>query len=125
MSSTKYKVLLFVLAATSAVMLVLFLYTQLELSNTRHNVQWAHDVVWTFQSDRDLALKAEVSEAVDYLDKLHFPEGKPSPFSGSLSNYVEEQRRRAVRDIVVYLRAKTGKDLGMKPEAWIKEYGKR
>ena len=64
-------------------------------------------------------------ETSQYLEQLHFPDGQPSPFTGSLSYFVETQRQRAVHEVIVYLRAKTGKDLGDKPEAWIQEYGKK
>ena len=69
-------------------------------------------------------MKGELSKTIQYLEQLHFPEGQPSPFTGSLSYFVETQRRRAVHDVIVYLRAKTGKNLGDKPEAWIQAYGK-
>jgi hypothetical protein len=72
-----------------------------------------------------MALKAELPETIEYLEQLHFPEGHPSPFTASLAYFVETQRRRDVHDIIVYLRAKTGKDLGDKPETSIQEYGKK
>src|SRR5262249_3484033 len=48
--------------------------------------RYAEDIIGSFHSNRDFALKAQVPEAVRYLEKLQFPEGQPSPFSGSLSN---------------------------------------
>jgi hypothetical protein len=35
---------------------------------------------------------------------------------------VERERALAERDIIAYLRAKTGQDLGESPEAWIQKY---
>ena len=125
MSTTRYRYLCLALGVLSLVLLVCLLASVGRSNQYRANVRFAHDIVWSFQADRDLALKAEVPEAVGYLEKLHFPERQPSPFSGSLSNYVEEERRRVVRDVMVYLRTKTGKDLGNKPEPWIAEYGKK
>jgi hypothetical protein len=70
-------------------------------------------------------LKAEPPEAARYLYELLFPEGQPSPFTGSLSNFVETERRRDIRDIIVYLRVKTGRNLGGDPEAWVREYDQK
>jgi hypothetical protein len=43
-------------------------------------------------------MKGELSETVQYLEQLHFPESEPSPFTGSLSYFVETQQRRAVHE---------------------------
>lgn len=125
MSTIRFRYLFLALGVLSLVVLICLFISIGRSNRYRADVKYAHDIVWSFQADRDLALKAEVPEAVRYLEKLHFPEGKPSPFSGSLSNYVEEQRRIAVRDVITCLRAKTGKELGNTPEAWIAEYGNR
>jgi hypothetical protein len=85
--------------------------------------RYADDLIWGFHADRDLALKAKVPEAVRYLEKLQFPEGQPSPFSGSPSNYVETERRKVVCQVVAHLRATAENDLGPKPVAWIEKYG--
>jgi len=85
--------------------------------------RYADDIVWSFHADRDRALKAPVPEAVQYLEKLQYSEGRRSPFSGSLSNYVESQRRKAVRDVVTHLRTTAENDLGTNPVAWIEKYG--
>jgi hypothetical protein len=125
MSITNYKYLSLGLGILSVVLLALFLVTLGTTARYRADVRYAHDIVAGFQDDRDLALKGEPSETIYYLQRLDFPEGQPSPFSGSLPYFVETQRRRAIHDIIVYLRAKTDKDLGDKPEAWIREYGKK
>jgi hypothetical protein len=125
MSVAQHKSLSSALALLSLVLLVLLLVTLGQKNRYSADVRYAHDIVGGFQDRRDLALKGEPAEATSYLEQLAFPEGQPSPFSGSLSNFVETQRRRAVKDVIVYLRAKTGKDLGDQPEAWIKEYGRK
>jgi hypothetical protein len=86
---------------------------------------YAQDIIGSFHADRDFALKAEVPEAVRYLEKLQFPEGQPSPFSGWLSNYVETTRRESVRDVVAHLRATAEDDLGTNPVVWIENYTKK
>jgi hypothetical protein len=125
MSVTQHKYLSSALAILSLVLLVLLLALRIQTYRDRADIRYAHDIVWGFDDKRDLALKAEPQEAARYLYELHFPEGQPSPFTGSLSNFVETVRRRDVHDIIVYLRAKTGKDFGDKPEAWIQEYDKK
>jgi hypothetical protein len=89
---------------------------------TSADYRYANDIIWSFHADRDFAAKVPVPEAVRYLEKLQFPEGKPSPFSGSLSNHVETERRRVVGDIVTHLRATAESDLGTNPVAWIEKY---
>jgi hypothetical protein len=125
MSVTQHKYLSSALAILSLVLLVLLLALRIQTNRDRADVRYAHDIVWGFDDKRDLALKGELSDTMTYLEQLSFPEGQPSPFSGSLSNFVETVRRRDVHDIIVYLRAKTGKNFGDKPEAWIQEYGKK
>ena len=125
MTSTMHKLLSWALGVLSVVLLVVLLVTLGRANRYRLDVRYAHDVIGGFNSKRDLAMKGEISETIQYLEQLHFPEGQPSPFTGSLSYFVETQRRRSVHDIIVYLRAKTGKDLGDKPETWIQEYGKK
>jgi len=87
--------------------------------------RYANDIISGFHADRDLALKSQAPEAVRYLEKLQFPEGRSSPFSDSLSNHVETERRRAVGEIVTHLRATADIDLGTNPVAWIEEYGNK
>jgi hypothetical protein len=125
MTITQHKVLNCVLGILLVVLTVTLLVTPGRANHYRVDVQYAHDVIGGFNSKRDLAMNGELSETVQYLEQLHFPEGQRSPFTGSLSHFVETQRRRAVHDVIVYLRVRTGKDLGDKPEPWIQEYGKK
>jgi hypothetical protein len=125
MTITQHKILSWALGILSIMLLAALLMTLGRSNRYRVDVRYAHDIVGGFDSKRDLALRAELPQAIEYLEQLDFPEGQPSPFSGSLSYFVETQRRRAVHDVVVYLRAKTGKDLGDRAEAWIQEYGKK
>ncbi len=124
MTITQHKILSWLLGLLSVVLLVALLVTLGQAHRYRVDVRYAHDIIGGFDYKRDLAMKGEPSETIQYLEQLHFSEGRPSPFTGSLSYFVETQRRRAVHDVIVYLRAKTGKDLGNKPEPWIQEYGK-
>ena len=68
-----------------------------------------------------LALSGRETFRVEKLPTM----GLPSPFSGSLSNHVETERRRAIGDIVTHLRATADIDLGTNPVAWIEKYGNK
>jgi hypothetical protein len=125
MSVAQHKFMSLALALLSLVLLALLIVTFGQKNREKVNVRYAHDIVGGFQNWRDLALKGEPVEAAGYLEQLAFPESQPSPLSGSLSYFVETQRRRAVKDVMVYLRAKTGKGFGENPEAWIKAYGRK
>jgi hypothetical protein len=125
MTITKHKILSGALGVLSVGLLVALLAMHERANRYRVEVRYAHDLIGGFDSKRDMALKAQLPETIEYLEQLHFPEGQPSPFTGSLACFVETQRRRDVYDIIVYLRTKTGKDLGDKPETWIQEYGKK
>lgn len=125
MTITQHKILSWLLGLISVLLLAVLLAQLGRTNRYRLDVRYAHDIVGGFDRTRDLAMRAEIPETIQYLEQMHFPEGQPSPFTGSLSYFVETQRRRAVHDVIVYLRAKTGKDLGDKPEAWIQEYGQK
>jgi hypothetical protein len=86
----------------------------------RAEYRYAHDIVFSFEADRDLALKREVTNAVEFLYRLQPP---PRAFENPAANFVERERQRAARDVMAYLRLKTGRDLGDDPEAWILAYG--
>ena len=122
MNFIQHKFLGSALAIVTLVFVDLWLVTLSRRTKHKADIGHAHDMVRRLNQERDLALKADPAEAVVYLERLHFLEGRPSPFSGSLAYFVEAQRRRAVEDVIVHLRAKTGKDLGDKPEPWIEEF---
>ena len=96
---------------------------QTQFNQRSADSRYADDLIWSFRADRDFALKAKLPEAVQYLEKLQFPERQPSPFSGSLSNYVETARREAVGRVVAHLRATAETDLGTNSVTWIEKYG--
>ncbi len=124
MSIRGYKAAVLALGAVSLLLLVLLAYSRLELSNMRHRVGRAHDITAILEDDRDMALKAEVTDAVDILwRRMYFSVLVKQPSLGDLDWFVKRQRARAIRDVISYLRTKTGGDLGAAPEAWILEYG--
>jgi hypothetical protein len=77
----------------------------------RPNFRYAHDIITSYEMDRDLALKSDVTNAVERLYKLQAPS---RPFENPAAQFVERERQRAVRDVIAYLRLKTGQNLGVR-----------
>lgn len=82
----------------------------------------AHEIVRIIEEDRDWALEQDVTNAVERLYKLQAP-SLPFPKDHPAAHFIERERRRAVRDVIAYLRLKTGQNLGDEPEPWILAYG--
>jgi len=87
----------------------------------RPNIRDAKDILKLLDSSREAALHSEPSEAVVFLYKWQ------SPITDNWPNVdasiVELERNRAIKDVIHYLRIKTGKDLGNDPIAWILAFG--
>ncbi len=126
-SARFYKVLVWALGFLSVVLLSLLAYSYLRFIELRGEIRYANDIVWRFEQDRDSAYKGSLTNAADMLWSLHYPSfdwpGHPEPFHGAVARLVERQRRGCVRDVISYLRAKTGNDLGDNLEVWILTYG--
>lgn len=67
MSTRGYKAAVLALGAVLLVLLALLAYSRFQLSNMRHRVGRAQDITSILEGDRDMALKAEVTDAVDIL----------------------------------------------------------
>ena len=110
--------------ASALVLSLLLLADQLRSKIVRNiEIAYARKTFFNLQKHRDSALGADVSEATKRL--LWVSEGtntKQSPGS-PLDEMCTAQRTNMVRDIIVYLRAKTGENLGEKPQPWIEKYG--
>lgn len=132
MSITVYKRLVFVLGFVCVCLLLLLAYGYHEYSRVARkawedgfliaNYRQAHDIIRIFERNRDWALKQDVTNAVERLYKLQGPE-LPFPTNHPAANFIEQERRRAVRDVIAYLRHKTGQNLGDEPEPWILTFG--
>jgi hypothetical protein len=130
MSITGYKRLIFALGFVCVCLLLALVcgygeYSRMravagEAGFLRANFRYGHDIITMFEADRDLALKSDVTNAVERLYKLQAP---TRPFENPAARFVERERQRAVRDVIAYLRLKTGQDFGDEPEPWILAYG--
>jgi len=77
-----------------------------------------------FEDMRQQALGAETSKAASCLRYTvnYYPPGTKQVPGTTLNRIVERQRAVVVADIIAHLRAKSGRDLGNDPEAWIQAY---
>jgi len=96
---------------------------RIEFVNVQRRIRQANESVRLIDPIRDCAVGADPAQAVEYLYKLQAPMSEfPLP-NDPASNLVEYERKRAIKDIIHYLRGKTGKDLGDYPDPWIRAYG--
>jgi len=90
-------------------------------------VAWASEQTKIFDEMRTRALTSDPAGAAGCLEYVvgYYPSGSKQETGSRLDRMVELERTLATRDIVAYLRTKTGEDLGASPEAWIQKYAKR
>jgi hypothetical protein len=55
----------------------------------------------------------------------YYPSGSKQETGSQLDRMVERESARAVKEIIAYLRTKTGEDLGANPKPWIQKYAKK
>ena len=77
-----------------------------------------------FAEMREKALRSDPAEAAGYLEFVvsYYPSGTKLTHGSMADRIVERDRACAVSDIIAYLRAKTGLDLGADPGPWIKRF---
>ena len=80
-----------------------------------------------FEEMRRRALQGDATGAAGCLKYVvdYYPSGSKQETGSRLDRMVEGERTFALRDIIAYLRTKTGEDLGENPEAWIQKYAKK
>ena len=90
-------------------------------------VAFATEQTQIFEDMRTQALQSDAAGAAGCLEYVvgYYPSGSKQETGSRLDHMVERERALAVRDIVAYLRTKTGQDLGESPEAWIQKYAKK
>jgi hypothetical protein len=123
MTTTGYKRLAFALVCLCACLVLALTYgirEYLRVSGLGADYHYAHEIVMSFERDRDWALKGDVTNAVERLYRL---QASTRPFENPAAGFVERERQRAARDVIAYLRLKTGQNLGDEPEPWILAYG--
>jgi hypothetical protein len=123
MNPIGYKRLAFALGCLCGCLLLALAFgfrEYLKVSRLRADYRYAHEIITSFQMDRDWALKGDVTNAVERLYRLQTP---TRPSENPAAGFIERERQRAARDVIAYLRLKTGRNLGDEPEPWILAYG--
>jgi hypothetical protein len=90
-------------------------------------VAFASEQVRIFQEMREKALNSDAPGAAGCLEYVvnYYPSGTKQESGSRLDSMVESARGQSVREIVAYLRTKTGEELGTDPDSWIKKYAKQ
>ena len=84
---------------------------------------YASKSVRGLQRWRDIALQSDVSKSAEILGWVSSIQ--PSESKAPLAQMQDIQWTNTERDILAYLRAKTGEDLGADPKPWIDKYAPR
>jgi hypothetical protein len=90
-------------------------------------VAFASDQIEIFEAMRTRALQSDTIEAASSLEYAirYYPSGSKQRTGSRLDKIVERERIKAARDIIAYLRQKTGQDLGEDPEKWGERFVKK
>jgi len=90
-------------------------------------VAFASEQTQNFDEMRQKALRSDAAEAAGCLEYVvnYYPSGTKQERGSRLDRIVERERAFAEQAIVAHLRAKTGTDLGERPETWIQKYAKQ
>jgi hypothetical protein len=127
MSISGYKRLTIALAVTCVGLLILCGSLFWSHGWLTIRVAWASEQTKIFDDMRTQALQSDAAGAAGCLEYVvgYYPSGSKQETGSRLDRMVERERTLAARDIVAYLRTKTGEDLGESPETWIQKYAKR
>jgi hypothetical protein len=124
MSTPAYKRLTIVLCITLVVLTgaLLWNYGSLKL-----RVAFASEQTQIFEEMRTKALQSDPAGAAGCLEYVagYYPSGSKQDSGSRLDRIVERERALTERDIIAYLRTRTGEDLGTNSEAWIQKYAKK
>ena len=102
----------------------LFLCAILFLQQMRQSTEIAYacNSVFFLQQDRDVAVHADVATAAERLQWVSTGSNAKQTPGSPLDRMCNLQRTNVIRDILIYLRTKTGEDLGENPEPWVRKY---
>jgi hypothetical protein len=109
----------------AAVLLVLYAILVWDYAILKIRVKFADEQIHIFDDLKKEAISGGPQTAASRLGGIlnYYPSGSKQITGSELDRMVERERAHAVQEIIAYLRAKTGQDLGEKPEPWIQKYG--
>lgn len=106
---------------TISILVFLFVYTAFSYGMLMIRVAMAHEQVMIFEYSRVQGIKEEPAECISCLKYIinYYPSGSKQIEGHPLDQIVETARAGAAREVISYLREKTGKDFGDDPQAWL------
>ena len=117
-----YKRVAILTSLLSVALLALAWYFAIKSENQRAEEQGAWSEIHDYGKWRDTAFESDPEGAAWCLHTIiSLPTGTANR-SGPLVWIVKGERERDVRDVIEYLRKKTGEDLGDDPAKWIEKY---
>ena len=115
-------------AMTAVVVFLLVLHCKLYWDYGRLKIQvaFASEQIAIFDAMRSAALQSDLAGAAGKLQYVvwYYPSGSKQQTGSRLDQIVERERTNAVKQILTYLKTKTGEDLGNDPQKWIEKYAK-
>ena len=111
-----------VLIGVGAVLLVsLTVFCEIDRAVTQVRIKFADDQTAIFDEMLEKVAHSDPSDAANSLAYAlnYYPSGTKQVPGSPLDRVVERARRNAVREMVVLLRTKTGRDFGDDPQAWV------
>jgi len=127
MSILGYKRATIILSMVSLALIALNVLLFIGYAPLKLQLMLASEQIQIFEEMRGRALQASPSEAAGCLEYVvgYYPSGTKQVVGSRIDRMVEQARASAVREIVAYLRSKTGEDLGSNAELWIQKCAAR
>lgn len=124
MTVTQYKRLTITLTIAVIILVALSTFLFWNYSWQHIEVAFASEQTRIFEEMRARASESDPAAAAGYLEYAvrYYPSGSKQRTGSRLDLMVERERSAAVRDIITYLRVKTGQDLGTNAEKWIERF---
>lgn len=115
-----------VLSIIAGVLLVVCLWLVWSYTGLKTRTEFAQEQIQIFNAASSRAMASTPAAAAASLHYLvnYYPSGTKQEAGSALDQIVEQQRQRAIQEIIAVLRVRTHDDLGPQPEPWIKKYGK-
>lgn len=127
MTILAYKRLTVILSIVCVALVALSVSLFVRYAPLKLRLMMANEQVCIFEQMRSLALQGSPSDAARCLEYVvgYYPSGTKQVVGSRLDRLVEQVRSSVEREILAYLRSKTGEDLGTDAEAWVKKYALR
>jgi hypothetical protein len=117
-----YKRVAILTSLLSVALLALAGYFAIKSANHQDEEQGAWSEIRDYGKWRDAALQSEPEGAAWMLQIITTSPRRTTNSPSPLVRIIERERERDVRDVIEYLRRKTGEDLGDDPAKWIEKY---